>query len=104
MKKLDGTVTLSILDEDNSQRVIFRIIPLCTKEGMIFQNRKASYPDFGSLRIIPDKREQSSFKDRMREMGNLCCVQLINDGKELTKIRQNRKYDPKQDECNQYAI
>ena len=104
MKKLDGTITLSILDEDNSQRVIFRIIPLCTRDGMIFKNRMASYPDFGSLRIIPDKREQSSFKERMREIGNLCCVQLISDGKELTKIRQNRNYDPNQGECNQYAI
>ncbi|MBN1778226.1 MAG: hypothetical protein JW811_08905 [Clostridiales bacterium] len=104
MKKLDGTITLSILDEDNNQRVIFRIIPLCTKDGMIFKNRTASYPDFGSLRIIPDKREQSSFKERMREIGNLCCVQLISDGKELTKIRQNRNYDPNQGECNQYAI
>ncbi len=104
MKKLNGTVTLSILEEDNTQRVIFRIIPLCTKEGFIFQNRKASYPDLGSLRIIPDKREQSSFKERMREMGNICCVQLYSEGKELTKVRQNRNYDPNQGEDNQYAI
>ena len=104
MKKLDGTITLSLLDEDNSQRVIFRIFPLCTKDGLIFSNRKQSYPDFGSLRIIPDKREQSSFKERMREIGPLCCVQLADDGKELTKIRQNRNYDPNQGECNQYAI
>ena len=104
MKKLDGTITLSILDEDNSQRVIFRIIPLCTKDGMVFKNRIVSYPDYGSLRIIPDKREQSSFKDRMREIGHLCCVQLISDGKELTKIRQNRNYDPNQGEYNQFAI
>lgn len=104
MKNFNGTVTLSILDEDNSQRVIFRIIPLCTKDGFIFQNRKVNYPDFGSLRIIPDKREQSSFKERMRAIGKLCCVQLLADGKELTKIRQNRNYDPNQGECNQYAI
>ncbi len=104
MKKLDGTITLSLLDEDNSQRVIFRIFPLCTKDGLIFSNRQQSYPDHGSLRIIPDKREQSSFKERMREIGPLCCVQLVDDGKELTKIRQNRNYDPNQDECNQYAI
>ncbi len=104
MKKLNGTVTLSILEEDNTQRVIFRIIPLCTKDGLIFENRKTIYPDFGSLRIIPDKREQSSFKERMRAIGNLCCVQLLTDGKELTKVRPNRNYDPNQGECNQYAI
>ena len=104
MKKLNGTVTLSILEEDNSQRVIFRIFPLCTKDGYIFQDRKTSYPDFGSIRIIPDKREQSSFKERMRDIGSICCVQLYSEGKELTKIRQNRNYDPNQGECNQYAI
>jgi hypothetical protein len=104
MKKLDKTVTLAILDEDNSQRVIFRIFPLCTKDGLIFINRKQSYPDFGSLRVIPDKREQSSFKERMRGIGRLCCVQLLDDGKELTKIRQNRNYDPNQGEYNQFAI
>jgi len=104
MNKFNGTMTLSLLDEDNSQRIIFRIIPLCTKEGFIFQSRKANYPDHGSLRIIPDKREQSSFKERMRGIGNLCCVQLINNGKEMTKIRQNRNYDPNQGECNQFAI
>ena len=104
MKKFHGTVTLAILDEDNSQRVIFRIFPLSNKDGFIFDNRKVSYPDFGSLRIIPDKREQSSFKERMRDMGKLCCVQLLADGKELTKIRQNRNYDPNKGEYNQYAI
>ena len=104
MKNFNGTVTLSLLDEDNTQRIIFRIIPLCTREGFIFQNRKANYPDHGSLRIIPDKREQSSFKERMRGMGQLCCVQLLTDGKEMTKIRQNRNYDPNQGECNQFAI
>ncbi|MBE0600327.1 MAG: hypothetical protein IH607_00960, partial [Firmicutes bacterium] len=104
MKKLDATITLALLDEDNSQRVIFRIFPLCTKDGLIFNNRKQSYPDYGSLRIIPDKREQSSFKERMREIGSLCCVQLTDVGKELTKVRQNRNYDPNQGECNQFAI
>ena len=104
MKKFEGTITLSILDEDNSQRIIFRIIPLCTKDGLIFQNQKTSYPDYGSIRVIPDKREQSSFKERMREIGNLCCVELCSDGKEQTKIRQNRNYDPNQGEYNQYAI
>ena len=104
MKKLNGTVTLSILEEDNKQRVIFRIIPLCTKDGYIFQSRKTQYPDFGSLRIVPDKREQSSFKERMRSIGSLCCVQLLSEGKELTKVRQNRNYDPNQGEYNQYAI
>ena len=40
----------------------------------------------------------------MRDIGSICCVQLYSEGKELTKIRQNRNYDPNQGECNQYAI
>ena len=104
MMRFNGTVTLAQLDDDNKQRVIFRIIPLSTKEGFIFQNRPVDYPDFGSIRVIPDKREQSSFKERMHSIGSLCCVQILTEGKELTKIRQNRNYDPNQGEFNQYAI
>ena len=104
MKQLNGTVTLCYLEEDNQQRVIFRVVPLCTREGVVFHSQKAEFPDQGSLRIVPDKREQSTFKERMRAMGSLCAIQLISDGKELAKVRQNRNYDPGQGECNQFAI
>ena len=104
MKQLNGTVTLCYLEEDNQQRVIFRVVPLCTREGVVFRSQKTEFPDHGSLRIVPDKREQSTFKERMRAMGNLCAIQLISDGKELAKVRQNRNYDPGQGECNQFAI
>ncbi len=104
MKQLNGTVTLSFLEEDNQQRVIFRVVPLCTREGLIFQSQKSEFPDQGSLRIVPDKREQSTFKERMRSMGCLCAIHLCSEGKELTKVRQNRNYDPGQGECNQFAI
>lgn len=104
MKQLNGTVTLSFLEEDNQQRVIFRVVPLCTREGLIFQSQKTEFPDQGSLRIVPDKREQSTFKERMRSMGCLCAIHLCSEGKELTKVRQNRNYDPAQGECNQFAI
>ncbi len=104
MKQLNGTVTLSFLEEDNQQRVIFRVIPLCTREGAVFHGRTAEFPDHGSLRIVPDKREQSTFKERMRAMGCLCSIQLCSEGKELAKVRQNRNYDPGQGEYNQFAI
>ncbi|MCE5342933.1 MAG: hypothetical protein LLF96_05000 [Eubacteriales bacterium] len=104
MKQLNGTVTLSFLEEDNQQRVIFRVIPLCTREGAAFHGRTAEFPDQGSLRIVPDKREQSTFKERMRGMGCLCSIQLCSEGKELAKVRQNRNYDPGQGEYNQFAI
>ncbi len=104
MKQINGTVTLSFLEEDNQQRVIFRVIPLCTREGNVFRARTVDFPDQGSLRIVPDKREQSTFKERMRTMGSLCAIQLCNEGKELAKVRQNRNYDPQQGESNQFAI
>lgn len=104
MKRINGTITLSFLEEDNQQRVIFRVVPLCTREGVVFRNKPVDFPDQGSLRIVPDKREQSTFKERMRTMGSLCAIHLCNEGKELTKVRQNRNYDPGQGESNQFAI
>lgn len=104
MKEINGTVTLAYVEEDNRQRVIFRVIPLCTREGVVFQGSAEDFPDEGSLRIVPDKREQSTFKERMREIGGLCAVALLSDGKELMKVRQNRNYAPDQGEKNQFAI
>ena len=68
MKQINGTITLSFLEEDNQQRVIFRVVPLCTREGAVFRDKTVEFPDQGSLRIVPDKREQSTFKERMRAM------------------------------------
>ncbi len=104
MKQINGTVTLSFLEEDNQQRVIFRVVPLCTRDGFVFRERTVTFPDQGSLRIVPDKREQSTFKERMRTTGCLCAIQLAVEGKELAKVRQNRNYDPNHAEMNQFAI
>jgi len=104
MKEINGTVTLAFVEEDNKQRVIFRVIPLCTREGSTFHGGAEEFPDEGSLRVVPDKREQSTFKERMREIGGLCVIQLASDGKELMKVRQNRNYAPEQGEKNQFAI
>ncbi len=105
MKQMNGTFTLSFVEEDNKQRVIFRVVPLSTREGATFRNNRELFPDEGSLRVVPDKREQSTFKERMRAMGALCVVDLTgSEGKELVKIRQNKNYDPSQGEMNQYAI
>ena len=104
MKEINGTITLAYVEEDNRQRVIFRVIPLCTREGTTFHGGADEFPDEGSLRIVPDKREQSTFKERMREIGGLCAIQLASDGKELMKVRQNRNYAPDQGEKNQMAI
>ena len=100
MKEINGTITLAFVEEDNRQRVIFRVIPLCTREGSTFHGGAEEFPDEGSLRIVPDKREQSTFKERMREIDGLCVIQLASDGKELMKVRQNRNYAPDQGEKN----
>lgn len=104
MKEINGTITLAFVEEDNRQRVIFRVIPLCTREGGTFHGGAEEFPDEGSLRIVPDKREQSTFKERMREIGGLCVVTLASEGKELMKVRQNRNYAPDQGEKNRFAI
>ncbi|MEG2949991.1 MAG: hypothetical protein RR946_04820, partial [Clostridia bacterium] len=104
MKEINGTITLAYVEEDNKQRVIFRAVPLCTREGNTFHGSAEDFPDEGSLRIVPDKREQSTFKERMREISGLCAVQLSSDGKELVKVRQNRNYAPDAGEKNQFAI
>ena len=98
MKEINGTITLAFVEEDNKQRVIFRVIPLCTREGGTFHGGAEEFPDEGSLRIVPDKREQSTFKERMREIDGLCVIQLTSEGKELMKVRQNRNYAPDQGE------
>lgn len=103
MKEINGTTTLSYLEEDNQQRVIFRVVPLCTREGIVFRGHE-SFPDEGSLRVVPDKREQCTFKERMRRIGCLCAIQLDSDGKEAAKVRQNRNYAPDQGERNRLAI
>lgn len=104
MKEINGTISLAYVEEDNKQRVIFRVIPLCTREGCTFRGGAEDFPDEGSLRIVPDKREQSTFKERMRALGGLCVIHLLSDGKELLKVRQNRNYAPEQGERNQFAI
>ena len=101
MKDINGTVTLAYVEEDNKQRVIFRVIPLCTREGVAFHDAAEDFPDEGSLRFVPDKREQSTFKERMRDISGLCAIHLVNDGaKELIKVRQNRNYSPEAGERN----
>ena len=105
MKDINGTVTLAYVEEDNKQRVIFRVVPLCTREGVSFHDASEDFPDEGSLRVVPDKREQSTFKERMRDISGLCAIHLVNDGaKELIKVRQNRNYAPDAGEKNKLAI
>ena len=71
-----GRIVLSFLEEDNIQRAYFRIRPLLMQEGALKQQDIDALPDEGYLRIVPDKNEQHTFKDRMRELGSLCVLDL----------------------------
>ena len=90
-----GKIVLSFIEEDNVQRAYFRIRPLLTGEGALTKQDIDALPDDGYLRIVPDKNEQHTFKDRMRSLGYLCVLDLKNIPPETIKIRNNKNYAPR---------
>lgn len=46
------------------------------------------------MRVVPDRAEQHSFKERMRELGHLCLIDLRSVPAEISKVRNNRTYSP----------
>ncbi|MBQ9264068.1 MAG: hypothetical protein IJ189_07665 [Clostridia bacterium] len=98
-----GKAVLVYLEEDNIARAYFRIQPLMTQDGPVGET-KPEYPDDGYLRIVPDKNEQHTFKERMRAMCGLCIMDLRHLPAEANKIRTNKNYSPTRGETNQYII
>lgn len=98
-----GKAVLVYLEEDNIARAYFRIQPLMTQDGPV-GDTKSAYPDDGYLRIVPDKNEQHTFKERMRTLCGLCIVDLRHQPAEANKIRTNKNYSPMRGETNQYII
>lgn len=99
-----GRVILSFVEEDNIQRAYFRVRPLLTEDGAVTQADIDALPDEGYLRVVPDKNEQHTFKERMREMGMLCVLDLYNLPSDAVKIRTNKNYAPQRGENNQYIV
>lgn len=99
-----GRIVLSFLEEDNIQRAYFRIRPLLMQEGALSQQDIDALPDEGYLRIVPDKNEQHTFKERMRELGSLCVLDLKHIPPEAVKIRSNKNYSPQRGEKNQFIV
>lgn len=99
-----GQIILSYLEEDNTQRAYFRVRPLLTEHGALTKEDIDSLPDEGYLRIVPDKNEQHTFKERMRELGALCVIDLLNIPPEAIKIRNNKNYAPQRGENNQFIV
>ena len=98
-----GKAVLVYLEEDNIARAYFRVQPLMTQDGPVGP-MAADYPDDGFLRIVPDKNEQHTFKERMRTLIGLCLVDLRCFSLEANKIRTNKNYSPSRGENNQYIV
>ncbi len=99
-----GKTVLVFLEEDNIQRAYFRIRPLLTADEVVTPEALAAFPDDGYLRIVPDKNEQHTFKDRMRTICGLCIVDLSDLPPDAAKIRSNKNYAPQRGETNQFII
>lgn len=99
-----GRAVLVYLEEDNIARAYFRIQPLLTQEGIIGEEELRSFPDDGYLRIVPDKNEQHTFKERMRSLCGICMMDLRALPSEANKIRTNKNYSPSRGETNQYIV
>ncbi len=97
-------VTMAFLEEDNAQRAFFRLRPLLNDAGPCTEEELSALPDEGFLRIVPDKNEQTNFKDRMRTLGSLCLIDLTPFPAEANKIRTNKNYAPEKGEKNQYIL
>ncbi len=102
--KFQGQAVLVYLEEDNITKAYFRIRPLLTQSGPVTQEELNSFPDEGYLRIVPDKNEQHTFKERMRAMCGLCMLDLRNQPAEANKIRTNKNYNPSKCELNQFIV
>lgn len=99
-----GKTVLVYIEEDNTQRAYFRIRPLLTSDGPVDKDVLAQYPDDGYLRIVPDKNEQHTFKERMRTLGSICMLDLSQINPETLKIRNNKNYSPAKGERNQFIV
>lgn len=92
------------LEEDNIPRAYFRARPILTMNGDIREEADEKWPNEGCLRIVPDKNEQHTFKERMRTLGAWCLLDLTGYAAEANKIRTNKNYRPEQGEINQYIL
>ena len=101
---LSGRLFLAVIEEDNTQRVLFRVRPLLGEDGPIQQEELEAFGDDGYLRVVPDRHEQHTFKERMRELGTLCLINLKDTPPGLDKVRPNKNYAPLKGERNRFVI
>ncbi len=99
-----GRMMFAFLEEDNTQRSLFRIRPLLTDLGAVSREEIDELADEGYIRVVPDKKEQYTFKERMRRLGGACALNLRDYAQDAAKIRPNRNYAPPRGENNRYVV
>ncbi len=99
-----GRMILSFLEEDDERHVLFRVRPLLSAQGAVTQEEIEELEQEGYLRIAPDKQEQHTFKERMRGIGRLCLMDLLDTSGSMGKIRPNKNFAPSRGENNRYII
>lgn len=99
-----GKVFLASIEEDNIQRALFRVRPLLDARGAVSQEDLESIGDEGFMRVVPDKQEQYTFKERMRSLGAMCLIDLRRTDADSHKVRPNKNYAPSRGESNRFVI
>ncbi len=99
-----GRIFLAALEEDNEQKSLFRVKLLVDESGLVDQEEQDLAGDEGFLRIVPDRQEQYTFKERLRLLGPICLVDLKHISPDLMKVRPNKNYAPGRGEVNQYVL
>ncbi|MHC1785721.1 MAG: hypothetical protein AB9880_01480 [Christensenellales bacterium] len=99
-----GKVFLASIQEDNTQRSLFRVRPLLDAQGPVSQEDLDSIGDEGFMRVVPDKQEQYTFKERMRTLGDMCLIDLRHIDAQSHKVRANKNYAPQKGEINRFVI
>lgn len=98
---LSRSLYVAYIEEDDEQRSLFRVRPLLGTQGLVTQEDLDELGDDGYLRIVPDKSEQYTFKDRMRGLQPLCLIDTRAFGPELNKVRPNKNFGVKGEEHHQ---
>ena len=95
-------LVLAWLEEDNQKLGHFRARPLLRETGPFTPAEIGELRDDGYIRIVPDKSEQRSCKERMRTLGGFCLLKLT--GAHADKFKQNKNYSPAKGEKNRYIV
>ena len=93
---------LAWLEEDNQKLGHFRVRPLLRETGPFTPAEIGEWRDEGYIRVVPDKSEQRSSKERMRGLGNFCLLTL--KGSHADKFKPNKSYAPAKGEKNRYIV